>query len=314
MKYLSFITLLFILFYFSFKKINIERFDINKIPDLNKSNQKIIELINSNESFIISRLGGVESRITIDFLNNKKFNDNDLNALSNNAGIYNKNKDDLSPINQWCKKYNNCLKKSRYLSCFERLCANQQNFYTNKFKLERLSSKVLEPFYIINQNITPWTHYLLDKKILIINPFVNSFKVQIKNKFKMFKNKPIFLDNQKFLFYKTFQTHAGNHIHNNWLETFNIMCNDIKKLDFDIALLGCGGYGLPLCNFIKEDMNKSAIYIGGGLQLLFGVIGKRWENNDVIKKIIKENNCKFIHPIKEDILINNNRVEGGCYW
>ena len=35
------------------------------------------------------------------------------------------------------------------------------------------------------------------------------------------------------------------------------MCQEIKKLDFDIALLGCGGYGLPLCNFIKKDMDKS---------------------------------------------------------
>ena len=50
------------------------------------------------------------------------------------------------------------------------------------------------------------------------------------------------------------------------------MCQEIKKLDFDIALLGCGGYGLPLCNFIIKDMDKSAIYIGGGLQIIW-VIG-----------------------------------------
>ena len=27
-------------------------------------------------------------------------------------------------------------------------------------------------------------------------------------------------------------------------------------LDFDIALLGCGGYGLPLCNYIKKSLKK----------------------------------------------------------
>ena len=53
------------------------------------------------------------------------------------------------------------------------------------------------------------------------------------------------------------------------------MCEDIKYINFDIALLGCGGYGLPLCHFIKTKLNKSAIYIGGGLQLLFGVFGGR---------------------------------------
>ena len=74
------------------------------------------------------------------------------------------------------------------------------------------------------------------------------------------------------------------------------MKEDISKLDFDIALLGCGGYGLPLCNFIHKEMEKSTIYIGGGLQLLFGVMGKRWEKLDFWTKLIQENDCKFIRP------------------
>ena len=92
------------------------------------------------------------------------------------------------------------------------------------------------------------------------------------------------------------------------------MCNDIKDLDFDIALLGCGGYGLPLCNFIYKKMNKSAIYVGGGLQVLFGVMGKRWENHPMWKKIISENDSKFIKPSGDEIINNNNMIENSCYW
>ena len=128
------------------------------------------------------------------------------------------------------------------------------------------------------------------------------------------KKKNIFKKNQEFIFYKSFQTSAGNYIHKNWLETYNIMCEDINKLDFDIALLGCGGYGLPLCNYIYSDLKKSAIYIGGAIQLLFGVMGARWENSDYWKKIIKENNTKFIRPSKEEQMKNQTAVEGGCYW
>ena len=40
-------------------------------------------------------------------------------------------------------------------------------------------------------------------------------------------------------------------------------------------------------------MNKSAIYVGGGLQLLFGVMGKRWDDIQMWMDIIKENNSKF---------------------
>ena len=133
----------------------------------------------------------------------------------------------------------------------------------------------------------------------------------------MFKDNNIgdlFLPNQEFVFYKSFNTLAGNHIHNNWIETFNIMCQDIEKLDFDIALVSCGGYGLPLCNFMKTIMNKSAIYVGGGLQLLFGVIGNRWLSNQTILKIINENQTKFIRPSDNEIVKNVGMVEGGCYW
>ena len=92
------------------------------------------------------------------------------------------------------------------------------------------------------------------------------------------------------------------------------MCKDIKELDFDIALLGCGGYGLPLCNYIKSNLNKSAIYVGGGLQLLFGVMGNRWENNEMWKQIIKENASTFIKPSVEELCLNANTIEAGCYW
>ena len=138
--------------------------------------------------------------------------------------------------------------------------------------------------------------------------------MQLKHGFQIFKDKKVFLEDQKFIFYKSYQTIAGNYIHNDWYETFVLMCKDIKEIDFDIALLGCGGYGLPLCNFIKTKLNKSAIYIGGGLQLLFGVMGKRWENIPMWKKIISENNCKFIRPSEDEICMNSNTIEGGCYW
>jgi hypothetical protein len=132
----------------------------------------------------------------------------------------------------------------------------------------------------------------------------------------MFKDptKKIFQDDQEFIFYKSFQTSAGNTTHSDWKETFAIMCDEIKDLEFDIALLGCGGYGLPLCNFIKKELKKSAIYIGGGLQLLFGIMGKRWENWEQWKNIISENGCNFIHPSGDEIIPNCDRVENGTYW
>lgn len=280
------------------------------------SNKKIIRLLEKNELFFISRLGiGDETNISLEYLLTNKIDLKFLDTNINLNGVYSKS-GKLNDYEDFCKKYLDSIKNSDYLAYFTGSIVNKQNFFIEKYNLSKIHSRALEPFYIVNENEKPWTHYLKGKKVLIINPFVESFKKQLKNKFQIFKDpdKKIFLDDQEFIFYKSYQTIAGNHIHESWYETYNIMCNDIKNLDFDIALLGCGSYGLPLCNFIKMDMNKSAIYIGGGLQLLFGVMGKRWEIREDWKKIIKDNDTKFIRPAGDEIIKNKDLIEGGCYW
>ena len=283
-----------------------------EILNLNKSNDEIIKLLQRDKPFSIVRLGSCETKITIEYLKTKKINPK---FISNNNGIYSKTKD-KNKFEIFCISHNEAIKNSDLLASFINLnfIKPYQDFFAKKYNLTQINSRSLEPFYQLQEDIKPWTHYLYGKKVLIINPFVDSFQKQINNGFQIFKDKKVFLDGQEFVFYKSYQTIAGNHIHNDWLETFTIMCNDIKKLDFDIALLGCGGYGLPLCNFIKTKLNKSAIYIGGGLQLLFGVMGKRWENREMWKKIIKENDTKFIRPSGDERCKNLSSIEQGCYW
>ena len=277
---------------------------------LDESNNKIIELIKSNKPFIVSRFGlGQETTLTYEFIKNNKII-NGTGQLNNNAGVYNTNKENLLV---YFNLYNECIKNTDLLACFIDRIGNIQSYFSNKYNITKVKSRILEPFYCIDEDIKPWTLELKNKKVLIINPFIDSFQKQLSNNFQMFKDKPLFDKNQEFVFYKSYNTSAGNYLHSSWVETFELMKKDISKLDFDIALLGCGGYGLPLCNFIKMEMNKSAIYIGGGLQLLFGVKGKRWKNHPIIGKIINENG-NFINPSGDEILKNKDSVEGGCYW
>ena len=285
--------------------------------DIKKSNEEINKLIQKNEPFIVSRMGiGSESYITHEYDITKKLNTKYLNPSTGtlfNAGIY-FDRNDHKMLELYCKLYSKCLSNSDLLASFQtESMYDVQNYYSEKHCLSQIHSRSLEPFYQIQENIKPWTHNLLGKKVLIIHPFVESFKKQIACGFQIFKDKQIFLDDQQFVWYKSYQTIAGNNIHKNWLITFTTMCKEISKLDFDIALLGCGGYGLPLCDYIKSKLNKSAIYIGGGLQLLFGVMGKRWENREDWKQIIKENDCKFIKPSGNEICDNLKTIENGCY-
>ena len=212
------------------------------------------------------------------------------------------------------EEYHNAIKESNVMASFtfdSGSIKSIQNNFSKQYNLPQIHSRSLEPFYAMMEGETPWTHALKGKKVLIINPFVESFRKQRDAGFEIFKDKRMFQEGQEFVWYKSYQTIAGNHLHNDWYETYQLMCIDIANLDFDIALLGCGGYGLPLCNFIKTKLQKQAIYIGGGLQLMFGVMGQRWEKHTMWKKIIQENDTTFIRPSDDEICMNHTNIENG---
>lgn len=83
--------------------------------------------------------------------------------------------------------------------------------------------------------------------------------------------------------------------------------NRCIKEDRDIYFLSCGSYGIPLTNMLK-NAGKKAIYVGGFLQLLFGLKGKRWDD---IKIVNQHYNKNWIYPSIKPI--NGDQVESWCY-
>lgn len=61
-----------------------------------------------------------------------------------------------------------------------------------------------------------------------------------------------------------------------WFEALEDMKSQISGIDFDIALIGAGAYGMFLGAHCKA-LGKQAVHMGGALQLLFGIKGKRWD-------------------------------------
>ena len=47
---------------------------------------------------------------------------------------------------------------------------------------------------------------------------------------------------------------------------------DTIRDQFDIALISAGGWGHVLLGYVRRDLNKSAVYVGGALALHFGIV------------------------------------------
>ena len=146
---------------------------------------------------------------------------------------------------------------------------------------------------------------------MVVSPFAESIKTQYEKRLLIWPNK--LLPEFNLIPYKAVQSIGGIGPHSSWFESLNIMKEEISELDFDVALLGCGGYGMPLMSHIKNTLNKSAIYVGGGLQILFGVKGRRWDAHPEISSFYNEH---WVRPNDNEkpkgmSLMNN---EPSTYW
>lgn len=186
------------------------------------------------------------------------------------------------------------------------------DYYTTTIKNvkeKKIGSAIMgEPYYFKE----PWSEALANKKVLIINPFVDIIKEQyLNNRERLFKDKNI-LPKFELLTLKSiwFDSAGKDPRFNSWFEVYDYIFEEAMKKDFDIALLGCGTFGFPLAARFKEA-GKQAIHIGGAAQILFGVMGKRWENMDQFKEFFNE---YWVRPEKPQIDLNYKKLDNACYW
>ena len=175
----------------------------------------------------------------------------------------------------------------------------------------------LDPFW----SQIPWTKALENKHVLVVHPFSEEIKYQyFTNRDKIHKNNDL-LPCFELETVKAVQSIGGNSEFKSWFEALKCMEDEIDKHEYDVCLIGCGAYGLPLAAHVKR-MGKQAIHMGGSLQLLFGIRGKRWETTEYGKDFFEDAVGKYptlmnehwIRPNTSSFFKGAEKVEGGCYW
>jgi hypothetical protein len=148
-----------------------------------------------------------------------------------------------------------------------------------------------------------------NKKVLVISSFDGLVKSQVEsgNLKKIYENYPNIKKLETIKFPYCFH---NNGPHQDYFETLNVVFEEIKQIDFDIAILGCGAYGHMLCHKIDKELKKDAIYVGGSIQTLFGIISSREKEHGKIKY-----NDYWISEIPLEYRPPNYKlIENGCYW
>jgi hypothetical protein len=289
-----------------------------------QNSQYIKDIItNSTEPFFIGRIAGIELKIAqiIETHIKSTYNPIDiigksnLLELENNAGIKITSPESLIKYTtSLINAYDSCTIIAEWPKdgqVFVATGMGQQLISSRLPKTPKISALALEPYYF--DDLNSWMPALTGKRILIIHPFAKTLQKQIPHFDRLFPGRIWFKDCE-FQFIQPPLTLAGNHEDRDWETHYTAFISSpaFKELkDFDVALIAAGGYGMLISNHIYTTLKKSVMYIGGALQIFFGVIGKRWFNN---RDILNLTNDDWIRPIKEDKPPNFVKVERGCYW
>ena len=193
-------------------------------------------------------------------------------------------------------------------------------------KKELVDLTSLESFYV--DKSLWWQDLLHNKTVLIISPFTKSIQKQLQpdqrdlvwpnsGKWDGFWNTSVKFKYVNFPHpYALVSDDKKTGYPKTWLHLLDNMYKEIDKIgDFDIALIGAGGYSILLGAYVKNKKRKIAFHLGGGLQMMMGVYGDRWYQNGNGSDFFKEYiNDSWVRPSGDEIPEKYKNQENGCYF
>lgn len=288
-------------------------------PDL--ASDKIRNLLDNSSPSMIARFGSTELTCLVNYIgikSNKKswpeyikgnippwwWNKNTINQMNEYSGFFPL---EISEIEKFCDLMIRDIQEVDLLGSW---LAQEKWFDENLHGKAKVDIELLNPYF----SKKPWTSSLEGKKILVIHPFSETINSQYKKRNLIFKNN--LLPEFELKTIKAVQSIAGETTKfATWFDALESMKNSMDEMDYDICLIGCGAYGFPLAAHAKRQ-GKKGFHLGGSLQLLFGIRGKRWENKDYNSKYNYSGlmNEHWVKPSAVDRPTSAKKVEGACYW
>ena len=274
----------------------------------------IQKALDTDNGALIGRNGTIEMTLMMNDSYNKP---NILEILERTAGIY--------PISQhyiffkWRDESIRATQNADVLATgwHERITEEEsqalERWHVNT---NQVPLRSLEPYYV--EPDLQWTNMLKGHKVAVISSFTATAKSQVaKGSKAIWGEKGVLPDAVDWHWIQTGHPRSiaqgrnewPTHIHS-WSQAADHIVSEVVKSGARFAIIGCGGIGMPVAKMLK-DRGIITIVMGGAIQVLFGIKGKRWQTHEYISQFW---NDEWVWPSENETPAGASRIEQGCYW
>lgn len=265
--------------------------------------EKVLSLKEGGAPFLVARFAASEFGVLngaeqIRLGLRKDFKPSARWAISVRSGI---RPTDRETLLGWSSLYERTLKEADAVASFG---IHMEGYFYRKLCQRKtiLNGEGTEPLK------TLWTGSLRGLKVAIVSPFADEMRSQYARRESLFPEGVYALPEMDLRFVKPPLTLGSSDCGRSFFEMARSSLQEFGGLDFDIALVSAGGYA-PLYLLKAREMGKSAIHVGGALQTMFGIMGKRWEDREHVARFVNE--C-WIRPAERPA--GCEYIDGGAYW
>lgn len=278
--------------------------------------------LDRREPFIIPRIAGIENDVAVF---TKLYNDGrikpvdfrtlcerTIGKMKNNAGIHITSHESLL---NYSKRYLRAFEHAEVYAGWEshggvyKYYKQSIDYIMETYQKRVFYAPVFDVFNYIHS--LPWTFALRGKRILIISAFEDTIREVLPHHDKIFGVN--LFPECHITTMRPPQTQGAEESRDVEVE----LAEFCKRLDtikdtYDVALVSCGGYGNLVCDHIYQS-GRSAVYVGGVLQMYFGILGSRWLKDcpDIVRMYLNE---YWRRPKDSEKPLNFKAVENACYW
>ncbi|GLB48659.1 hypothetical protein [Neptunitalea lumnitzerae] len=301
---------------------------INCEQDPDVASDYLFQEMNNEKPSMIARFGSTELTTMVNYLGVNQTNKSALGYITGKNLQWWWNENTLQQMNRWSgffpptkekvSEFCELMMKDMKLVDVLGSWVPDEKYFVDSMSCKVVHLRLLEPFWAKN----PWTKALEGKKVLVVHPFASTILEQYKRRDLLFDNPDVLPKFESLGVIQAVQTLGSSDTEfKDWFDALDSMKRKIDNSDYDVCLIGAGAYGFPLAAHVKRQ-GKKAVHLGGALQLLFGIKGKRWEDpNYGVKEwgipygsYSELMNEYWVRPQITEKPKTADAVEGACYW